>query len=581
MKKSVFLILFVLLGLTTAWAYSFSAVAPTGQTLYYSITSSTSPYTVRVTYPGFYSPYWSGYTQPTGSLTIPSTVTYSGTTYSVTSIGDSAFHQCSGLTSVTIPNSVTSIGTAVFASDSSLTSVSIPNSVTSIGGGAFYQCSGLTSVTIPNSVTSIGQSVFSGCSGLTSLVVTSGNTVYDSRNNCNAIIETATNTLIAGTMNTIIPNSVTSIGGWAFFDCSGLTSVTIPNSVTSIGDGAFFGCSGLMSVTIPNSVTEIGWFAFFGCSGLTSVTIGNSVTSIGDGAFSDCSGLTEITSHPNVAPLLGTNVFSGVSRSIPVHIPCGSSMSYYSQWSYFSNFVENRAFTFSAVSSDEAMGSVAVLQQPICPVPNAVVQATPVSGYQFDRWSDGATQNPYFLTVIGDTLITAIFSALHSDTVYIHDTIIIHDTVGSVLTYHSITLMSSNLSRGMVAGNGQFPEGTEVEIAAVSIEGNRFVSWSDGSTEQIRTIVVDDEIVLTATFEPRDMEGINDVMGAAYEVTAEQGAIVVKDAMGEGVRVFDVLGRLRYQGRVETEVWRLGVSAAGTYFVQIAESPAQKVVVVR
>ena len=146
---------------------------------------------------------------------------------------------------------------------------------TSIGDYAFSGCTALTSIEIPNSVTSIGSYAFYGCSGLTSIVVENGNSVYDSRNNCNALIETATNTLIAGCQNTTIPNSVTSIEGSAFAYCDGLTSVTIPNSITSIEDGAFFYCTALTSIEIPNSVTNIGEYAFANCSGLTSVTIGN------------------------------------------------------------------------------------------------------------------------------------------------------------------------------------------------------------------------------------------------------------------------------------------------------------------
>ena len=172
-----------------------------------------------------------------------------------------------------IPDSVTSIGNGVFWGCTSMTSVTIPNSVTRIGEDAFWGCDGLTSVTIPNSVTRIGEDVFRGCSGLTSIVVESGNTAYDSRNGCNAIIETATNTLVVGCQSTIIPNSVMSIGSSAFAYCSSLTSVTIPNSVTSIGSSAFYGCSSLNSVTIPNSVTSIGDYAFFWCSDLKYVTI--------------------------------------------------------------------------------------------------------------------------------------------------------------------------------------------------------------------------------------------------------------------------------------------------------------------
>ena len=209
-------------------------------------------------------------------------------------------HKSNLSATIVIPESyegrrVTSIGYEAFLNCSGLTSVTIPNSVTSIGFSAFFGCSGLTSITIPNSVTSIGDHAFSGCSGLTTITVDTGNAVYDSRNNCNAIIKTASNKLIAGCKNTVIPNSVTSIGDKAFIDCSGLTSITIPNSVTSIGGSAFYGCSGLTSINIPNSVTSIGGFAFYNCSSLTSINIPNSVTSIGGSAFRGCSGLTSIT----------------------------------------------------------------------------------------------------------------------------------------------------------------------------------------------------------------------------------------------------------------------------------------------
>ena len=260
------------------------------------------------------------------SITIPNSVTSIGSSAfsgcssltaitipnSVTSIGSGAFSGCSGLTSVTIPNSVTSIGYSAFWNCSGLTAVTIPNSVTSIGSHAFSSCSGLTSISIPNSVTSIGSNPFSHCSGLTSMIVVAGNTVYDSRNDCNAIIKTETNELIAGCQNTVIPNSVTNIGDYAFDGCSSLTAVTIPNSVTSIGSSAFSGCSSLTSITIPNSVTSIGSSAFYSCSGLTAVTIGNSVTSIGGSAFYGCSSLTAVT-IPNSVTSIGGGAFYSCS----------------------------------------------------------------------------------------------------------------------------------------------------------------------------------------------------------------------------------------------------------------------------
>ena len=203
------------------------------------------------------------------------------------SIGDSSFFDCNNLTSIFIPNSVTSIGRSAFYNCTSLTTVNIPQNVSVIEDDSFYGCMNLTSLTISNGVNKIEYEAFTGCTslttlfipqsltyinnafydciGLTSIIVDSENEVFDSRDNCNAIIETNTNTLILGCKNTKIPNSVSDIGALAFCGCSGLTSLNIPNSVKTIGNDSFYGCINLTSVFIPQSVISIDGYAFDKC----------------------------------------------------------------------------------------------------------------------------------------------------------------------------------------------------------------------------------------------------------------------------------------------------------------------------
>ncbi len=242
-----------------------------------------------------------------GNVVIPSEVVIKGKVYSVTSIGDKSFYNCIELTSVTISEGVRRIGSS-----------------------AFEGCTGLTSVTIPNSVTSIsGSYAFLGCSGLTSIVVETGNTVYDSRDNCNAIIQTATNELIQGCKSTVIPNSVTSIGRTAFYCCEGLTSVTIPNSVTSIGSSAFQRCANLTNVAIPEGVTSISDRVFSGCTSLTYIELPSTITTIGELAFSGRSGhfiTRTMKCYAKTPPTLGDDVFS--YNNLTLEVPFESVSDY-------------------------------------------------------------------------------------------------------------------------------------------------------------------------------------------------------------------------------------------------------------
>ena len=340
----------------------------------------------------------------------------------LTSIGNYAFYDCDALTSITIPNSVTSIRSSAFESCSRLTSITIPNSVTSIGDGAFFYCSSLTSITIPNSVTSIGYSAFNSCSSITSIS---------------------------------IPNSVTSIGDYAFSYCSSLTSITIPNSVTSIGRWAFSHCSSLTSITIPNSVNSIGNQAFLSCSSLTSIT---------------CLGST-----PPEASDLGAN-----TSTCTLIVPKEAYNSYL-RHAYWGQFLTIRTIGDKEIKTavnNSAWGKVTgagVYNEN----DEATLTATANSGYRFVKWSDEVTDNPRTVVVTQDSTFTAIFEA----------------------NSFTITTAVNDDAMGSVTEGGEYAYGTEITLTATANDGYRFAQWSDGNTENPRIVTVTEEKTYTAEFE--------------------------------------------------------------------------------
>lgn len=328
--------------------------------------------------------------EATGDLIIPESVSYEGHNYTVTTIGETAFLYCFYLTNLSIPNTVTTIEASAFAYCQSFTGdLVIPNSVTTVGYGAFQICPGFDGdLIIGSSVTEIGDYAFNSCDGMTGILhipsnvqsiggnsfgycafsgitVDPENSVYDSRNDCNAIIETSTNQLVTGCKNSTIPNTVTSIGYCAFRGIVGLTSIEIPNSVTYIGENAFAFCYDLTGdLTIPNSVDTIDAGAFFYCQSFEGIlTIGESVTFIGDQAFRNCSGFTGAvtlaTTPPTLGDELGGLVFENFGYPILV-VPCGCIEAYRNSSWYepyglngFNEFIED----CTAVSETNAVGT--------------------------------------------------------------------------------------------------------------------------------------------------------------------------------------------------------------------------------
>ena len=477
---------------------------------------------------------------------------------SVISIGSVAFAGCKNLSTVSIPNSVTSIGSSAFSSCTSLTTIEIPNSVTSIGAGAFSGCSKLSSLSVPNSVTSIGANAFRDCNQLynkydnADYIGNSENAYYalisfsntaalcEINENCKVIADGAFVSCVNLT-SVIIPDNVTNIGKKAFKDCSNMTTIEIPNSVIDIDEHAFSNCGGLTSIIIGNSVKHIGNYGFNNCISLNSIAISNSVDSIGKYAFNNCYQMSSISIGDSVKRI-GEGAFSGCSGLSSITIPNAVSTIEKSVFSNCTN-LESVIIGKSVTSINaNAFDECANLKKIIClasvppsitedPIPNTdsvfvpsacvdiykkasiwkrktilpivavesanttqgsvsidsdansdntvIVTATSAEHYHFVGWSDGYTDNPRALTANVPVKLIAIFE-------------------GDECT---VNVSANSETFGSVTGAESYHYGDTITITAAPATGCHFVKWSDGNTDNPRTLTVNEDLSFTAVFE--------------------------------------------------------------------------------
>ena len=507
MKKKLFLLVAVLLAVgQNAFAYDFSAVAPSGQTLYYKIIDSVNHY-VKVTYLNdiqidehsedakWGNPVlrW-GTNIPTGTLVIPDSVSYNGITYTVRAIGASAFAHCP-ISSLVMSNILDSIAMWAFFQCPYLTVTSYSNSLRYIGSHAFYECllgdvilppsvrviednamrgAHITSITLNDSIQRLGEgclahnpftSLFipasvndmpygpckdSDGNGLTSIIVDPNNPYFDSRDNCNAIINN---------MGVVIQGCNTTI---------------LPEGVLKIGHSAFAGCT-FNTFVVPSSVIEFGPDGFYHCNKM----IINSATMLGSGPFGDPYGpfwdTIQLTSE--VPPtMINSYSPSPCNINTTIIVPC-NTLSAYQASSFWSQFPNLHELGTPQIIVNAEHGTATVEVYPTCGHDTATVSATADSNYHFVRWSDGSTQNPYTLVLNGNTSLTAYF-AIDSVTV----------------------TASANPLKGAVLGGGTVPLGGTTTLIAIPSGNNIFLSWSNGVTDNPYTLTVNTDTALQAFF---------------------------------------------------------------------------------
>ena len=449
---------------------------------------------------------------------------------SLREIGTEAFMN-SDLMEAIFNDSLKYIGDYAFSECSHLREVSLPQSLLGIGNGAFMDCIELERIFIPASVCEIGEKPFAYTTGkygsqiLEYISVDPNNKVYDSRNDCNALIESATNTIIQGSNNTVIPPTVTHIGDYAF---SGYAKehIDIPNSVISIGSCAFY-CSKLKRIRIPDSIKSIG--GFIRCNNLKSVYFGSSVDTISQAGFREC-GIQSLVLPDNIkyigsiafegnplktitinrgVDLSASGIFSDIPDSVSIYcykkpsednmelsddtfdkatmrdgtlyVPCGTELEYRQTkgWKNFLNIIESLEFKVD-INTTTGYGYVSVLEPFECGVYDYTIKATPDEDCRFVRWTDGVTENPRRVTLTQDTAFYAEFAPI----------------------MYNLTVRSNDETMGTVSGGGEYKPNSEVTIEAHAYDGYRFIKWTDGITDNPRNITITQDTTFYAEFAP-------------------------------------------------------------------------------
>ena len=656
------------------------------------------------------------------NLTIPNTVD---------TIKPYVFYGDTTITNVIIGDSVKSIGSIAFGDCTNLASVTIGNSVNFIGGGVFSGCTGLTSVTIGNSVNYIGGGAFSGCDSLQRTNYTGTiaqwcgiNFDFQYGGYYSNPVSVSHNLYINNSLVTdlVIPNTVDTIKPYVFYGDTAITSVTIGNSVNHIGDYAFSGCDNLQRTNYTGTIAQ--WCGIdFGRYGIpnpiyysknlyinnslvTDLVIPNAVDTVKQIAFFGDTTITSITFRRSNT-VIGNNAFYGVSTNIPVYVPCGASSWYIAKLSNFLNFYETLPFSFTAVAQDTTMGSVTTVTAPNCnngamwtiratantnyvfsrwsdgdtnaqrtitvnrdtaltayftssspqwynfvvmsedtnkgrvqivtqptqASPQATIIALPNTGYTFARWSDGNTQNPRSLTVTQDTTLVAYFTSsspqwynfvvMSEDTnkgrvqivtqptqaspqatiialpnigytfarwsdgntqnprslTVTQDTVLVACFTQSGNQWFNFAVVSEDPAKGTVQVVTQpTQENPQAIIVALPNTGYTFTRWSDGNTQNPRTLTVTQDTVLIAYFAPN--QGIAEAESDNISIRTANGHILLEGIGNERVYVSDVLGRVIYHSSVNEKA-DIAVKNRGVYFVKVGNRPAQKVVVIR